>query len=68
MYITLNLVCLVSVAIVTMLGTPALGTETVAQALDWARVSVTWENTVRENLNKTCSIQVAVNFYLLFIF
>ena len=35
--------CLVRVAMVTMFGTPALGTDTVAQARDCARVSVTWK-------------------------
>ena len=37
-----DLVCLVRVAIVTMLGTPAEGTVTVANARDWFKVSVTW--------------------------
>ena len=37
----MNLVCLESVAIETILGTPADGTVTVAKALNWFKVSVT---------------------------
>ena len=40
--VLLYLVCLVRVAIVTMFGTPADGTVTVAKARDWFKVSVTY--------------------------
>ena len=41
------LICLLSVAIVTMLGIPAEGTVTVAKARDWFNVSVTYKGKIK---------------------